>query len=209
MAFKSIDSGVLYSKGRGAARVELRISFAELERWAKRNAVDTQKLLDKSFGKAASGLKRQLVAVMKNGGGVNGVPRFKSYEDFTAEYKRSQHKDADGKIGGVLADDRRIVAFKRGGWQYVGWPDGMENLVEAFQEGRGGSYAEAWLNNKRVRNYLHFTAQIRDVPRSYVHNPRAVLEPHFHDHVVKNLDDWAHKIFYKDLAKQMMEKRGA
>lgn len=208
MAFKSIDSGVLYSKGRGAARVELRISFAELERWAKRNAVDTQKLLDKSFGKAASGLKRQLVAVMKNGGGVNGVPRFKTYEDFTAELRREQGRDPTGPIGGILCDKGNIVAFKRGGWQYVGWPDRMENLVEAFQEGRGGSQSEKWFTDSDYRASWHRQG-IREIPRSYVHNPRAVLEPHFHDHIVKNLDDWAHKIFYKDLAKQMVERRGA
>lgn len=207
--FTAIDTGVLFSKGRGKARVELQISFAELERWAKRNAVDAPKLMHRSFGRACSGLKKQLAVVMQQGGGVNGVPRFKSYEDFTAEYKRSLNKESDGKIGGVLADDRRIVAFRRGGWQYIGWPDRMENLVEAFQEGRGGSYAEEWLNNRRVRHYLHFTAQIRDVPRSYVHNERAVLEPHFHDHVAANLEVWAKNIFYKDLARQMMKARGA
>ena len=208
MAFKSVAGGVMFSKGRGAARVELQISFAELERWAKRNAVDTPKLMNRSFGRACSGLKKQLAVVMRQGGGANGVPQFKTYEDFTAELRREQGRDPTGPIGGILCDKGNIVAFKRGGWQYVGWPDRMENLVEAFQEGRGGPASEKYFSDADYRAAWHRQG-IRDIPRSYVHNERAVLEPHFHDHVAANLTIWAKDIFYKDLARQMMKARGA
>lgn len=207
MAFTATDTGVRISRGRGAAAVALDISFKDLERWAKRNGVDTGKLFKRSLGRACSGLKKQLAQIMQQGGGVNGVPRFKDYEAFTAEYRRETDRDPSGPIGGVLADKRRIVAFKRNGYQVIGWPDAIARLAVSFQDGKGGAEAQAWLENPRVRRWVH-KAGVASVPRQYEHNPRAVIEPYFHEHVKVNLDDWATKIFYKDLARQMQKSGG-
>lgn len=202
MAFKVVDSAVRMSKGRGAAAVSLDISFREIETWAKRNKVDTDRLFRRSFGRACSALKRQLVQIMQQGGGLHGVPKFRDFEDFTKEVRKL--RGIDGRpMGGVLADKARIVAFKRNGYQVVGWPDSMSRLVVAFQDGQGVEKKdEAFTFWPSTRYALHKRG-IRDVPRYYVHNPRPIIEPYWHEHVRLNLDDWATKIYYKDLAKQM------
>lgn len=204
MAYSVTGTGVAISKGRGKAAVSIEVSFKAIENWARRQGIDTPKLLKKSFGKACSGLKKQLVAVMQRGGGDYGVPRFRDYEAFTAEYRRETDRDPTGPIGGILADKNRMAFFRRGGWQYFGWPDELRRVAEAFQEGRGGSEAEGWLQNKRVRAWLHGN-DVNPVPLAYSHNSRMVIKPYFMDHVRRNIDDWAEKIFYKDLAKQMQE----
>lgn len=210
MAFKVVDSAVRMSKGRGAAAVSLDISFREIETWAKRNKVDTDRLFRRSFGRACSALKRQLVQIMQQGGGLHGVPKFRDFEDFTKEL-RTVNK-MSGPMGGILADKGSIVAFKRNGWQVIGWPDGnsgkgakkssLEFLAKAFQDGAGGTYAEAKFTDPQWRAAWHRKG-IAVVPRGYVHNPRPIIEPYWHEHVRLNLDDWATKIYYKDLAKQM------
>lgn len=207
MAISTTGTGVRFSRGRGAAAVALDVSFKDLERWAKRQAINTPRLFRRSFGRACSGLKKQLAQIMRQGGGVQGVPKFRDYEAFTAEYRRETDRDPTGPIGGVLADKRRIVAFKRNGYQVIGWPDELARLALAFQDGRGGAEAQQWLENTRVRRFMH-RAGIASVPTQYVHNPRMVIEPHFHKHVEAHLEEWATKIFYKDLARQMQKAGG-
>lgn len=201
MAVVLTDTGVTLKKGG----VKLDLSFAQLERWAKRMKIDTPRLTARSFGRACSGLKKQLVQVMERGGGIHGVPAFKDYEPFTKELRRNANQDPTGPIGGILAEKYRIVAFKRNGAQIVGWPDKMENLSEAFQEGRGGSRAEAYFEDKDLRRIMHRRAASAEVPRSYVHNPRQVLEPHFREHVAANLIKWAKGAYYKELGRLMLK----
>lgn len=181
------------------------ISFEEIKKWARFNAINEDREWYKAFGRACSGLKRQLAAVMNKGGGVNGVPKFRDYEDFTRELRAL--RGVAGKMGGVLAERGNIVAFKRNGAQIIGWPDGMERVVEAFQDGAGGDIAEAQLADEYWRKRLHQHG-IRIIPRSYAHNPRPVLEPYFHDHVKLNLNDWAEKIYFKQQASRMMKSKG-
>lgn len=207
MAFKVQDSGVLYTKGRGANAVALEISFKRLEAWAKKQKIDTPRLWHRSFGRACAGLKRQLLKVMKAGGGLEGVPKFRDFEDFTKQI-REKRGISSRPMGGILTDKGSIVAFKRpNGDQVVGWPDGMEKLVNAFQEGLGGSVAESWFTDPDLRRSWHRDGY-RDIPPSYVHNSRMILRPYFEDHVKKHLDEWAEKNYFKELARQM-KKQGA
>ena len=149
MAFKLTDTGVDYSRGRGAARVTLSLSFAELEKWAKRQEIDTARLVKRSFGRAAFGLKKKFYDVIKSGGGVFGVPKFKDFDAFTQELRRVTGKSSP--MGGVLADKGNIVAFKRNGYQVIGWPDNLSDVATAFQDGRGGSDAERWFTDPQYR----------------------------------------------------------
>lgn len=55
--FSTSIGSVISKSGRGIGKVVMVVSFVELERWAKRNAIDTAKLIDKSFANACSGLK--------------------------------------------------------------------------------------------------------------------------------------------------------
>lgn len=204
MAYSITDVGVNFSRGKGAAKVSLVISFKELEAWARRQKIDTKRLMQRSFGRACAGLKTKFAQVMAEGGGVCGVPKFKDFEAFT-----KQLRALDGKtgrpMGGVLADKRRIVAFKRNGWQIIGWPDGMQNIAVAWQDGKAADkFGETFLQEPRVRKALHRKG-IRDIPRAYVHNPRRVLPEPFGGFVKEHLEEWARGVFYKNLAKQMMK----
>lgn len=203
MAFKLTGTGVDISSGRGKARVTISVDFTTLENWAKRMQLDTPKLMNRSFGRAASGLKKQFQAVMRQGGGVNGVPKFKSWEDFTIRLREIDPKVY--RMGGTLADPRRIVAFKRGGWQVIGWPDELAEWATKFQDAVGD---QAQLNDPSWRAWAHRETRSADVPRTYVHNPRRVIPEPFGEHVRANLREWARGAYYKELARQM-QKAGA
>lgn len=207
MAYSLTDTGVRISKGRGANAVALELSFADLTKWAKRMQLDTDALFTKSFGPACSAFKKQLAVIMRGGGGEYGVPKFKNWEDFTREM-RSKIRRPFNQMGGVLSDPRRIVSFKRNGAQVIGWPDALCEWALAFQDGTGkanGSNGQADLNSFWWRHRVHKKYGIDDIPRNYVSNPRAVIEPFFHDHVAKNLDEWVHAIYFKKIARKMKE----
>ena len=202
MAFSLTATGVDVSRGRGAARVVLSLSFKDLEKWARRQEIDTARLMQRSFGRAASGLKKKFYDVMKSGGGVCGVPKFKDFDAFTAELRRVTGRSSP--MGGILADKGNIVAFKRNGYQVIGWPDNLEKVATAFQEGRGGSEAERWFTDPSYRRLFHKDG-VRHVPQAYVHNPRMVIPEPFGSYVQQNLEEWARGAFYKELARQMMK----
>jgi len=206
MAYTLTDVGVNFSRGRGAARVSLVISFKELDAWAKRQQVDVPKLMRRSFGRACSGLKKKFGQVIAGAGGVCGVPKFKDFDEFTNELRALGRRN--DPMGGILADKKRIVAFKRGGWQIVGWPDGMADVARKFQDGFGGAESEKFFTDPEWRRVWH-RAGIREIPRAYVHNPRRVLPEPFGEYVKAHLDEWARGAFYKELARQMQKGASA
>lgn len=205
MAIKLTDTGVRISHGRGKAAVGLDVSFKQLERWAKRQRIDTPRLMQRSFGRAAFGLKKKFYDVMRNGGGVNGVPKFKDYDPFTVEYRMNRGVDPHGPIGGILGEKANIVAYKRDGGQVVGWPDKMEDLALKFQDGAGGARSEAFFTVPSQRAIMHRRSRVQDLPRQYAHNPRPVVTPYFENYVERNLIQWAKGAFYKELARQMQK----
>lgn len=205
MGYSVTDSGIEISRGRGKAKVTLDVSFKELERWAKKQRLDTPKLIKRSFGRAASGLRKVFVSVMRNSGGVYGMPKFKDFEAFTLDLRRTYGRTAT--MGGALAEPANIVAFKRNGWQVIGWPDRLQDWSAKFQEGIGGDFSESKFTDPKWRRQLHRDG-IKDVPRAYVHNPRMILPEPFGEVIRKNLYKWARGAFYKDLANQMF-KAGA
>ena len=174
MAYSMTDSGVLAKSGRGKNAVALTISFKEIDRWAARMKKDTKTLWRYSYGRACAGLKKKFVEVMQKSGGVNGVPKFKDFEDFTKTLRAKSGRTAT--MGGVLAEKGSVVAFKRNGRQVIGWPDYLVDTACAFQEGRGGPDAEKYFTDPEWRRSWH-RAGLQDIPRSYVHNERMVIEP--------------------------------
>lgn len=206
MAYSLTDSGVSIRSGRGAKAVEITLSFKEIEAWAKRMRKDTDQLWRLSYGRAVSGLKKKFIEVMTKSGGVYGVPRFKDFEDFTKQYRALRGRNET--MGGVLAERGVIVAFKRNGYQVIGWPDKMETVAESFQEGRGGANAEKWFTDPQWRQSFHRRG-LKDVPMAYVHNERMVIEPYFVQYVRDNLDQWAKSAYFTGLAKLMQGKRDA
>ncbi len=204
MAYSLTDTGVSFTKGRGRNAVAITLSFKEIEAWAKRMRKDTKELWRISYGRAVSGLKKKFVQTVQAGGGVNGVPRFKDFEEFSQTLRAKRGTSA--AMGGVLAEKTNIVAFKRNGAQVIGWPDRMETSARSFQEGRGGVKAEKWFTDAEWRQAWHRQG-IQDIPRSYTHNPRMVIEPYFVDYVKKHMDEWARSAYFTGLAKLMQGRR--
>lgn len=204
MAYSLTDTGVSVVTGRGKSAVAISISFKEIDEWAKRMGKDTKELWRLSYGRACGGLKKKFIAVMAKGGGVEGVPKFKDFEEFTKTLRSMAGKSSP--MGGILADRGSVVAFKRNGRQVIGWPDYMENAATNFQEGKGGPDAEKYFTDRDWRQEWHRQG-VREIPRAYVHNERMVIEPYFVAYVRKYLDEWARGAYYTGLAKLMQGKR--
>lgn len=200
--FKNTGSGVTLSR-RGVG-VILDVSYKSLEAWAKKNGIDEKRLWRRSYGRACNGLKAKFKKIMSHGGGVEGVPKFKDFEAFTTELRTATNRTSP--MGGVLADKRNIVAYKRGDTQYIGWPDRLAEWAVNFQDAKGGAFAEAFLTDDASRHRLHKLG-LQDIPRVYQHNPRRVIPEPFGTYVKKHLEEWAKGSFYKELARQMAKKR--
>lgn len=194
-------SSVTMTRGRGANRtVALEVSFKELEKWASVNKAKTPKLIRQSFKGAVNGLTGKFREIMRKGGGINNVPKFKDFEDFTKSL-REVRGISRRRMGGKLAEKQSITAFKRGGWQYIGWPDRLHEWSAKFQEATGNND----LSNNRFRHWLH-SRGIHDIPHSYTHNPREVVKP-FQKYVDQNLKKWARDILMKTLARQYAKRQ--
>lgn len=152
--YSIFDNGVSIMSGRGANRVSLFVDFKALINWAKKVKVDTVKLMKRSFGRACSGLKKKFIQVVQSSGGVCGVPKFKDFESFTNEL-RTVKGISNRPMGGRLAEKSSVVAYKRNGWQIIGWHDSLMDTALKFQDAFGGAYAEGKLNNNNFRRYLH------------------------------------------------------
>lgn len=125
------SSGVNITSGRGAAKVTIEVSFAELDAWAKKMKIDTEKLMEKSFANACSGLKKKFTSVVQHAGGECGVPKFKDFEEFTNELRQVQ--GISGRLmGGKLADKSSVGAWKKNGWQVIGWKDYLRDTAISF-----------------------------------------------------------------------------
>ena len=201
MAVKLTATGATVTTGKGAAKtVVLEVDFSELIAWAKRTKVEEAKVWRKAYGAALRGLKAKFKKVVSRAGGVEGVPKFKDFEEFTKQLRATNNRTRP--MGGVLADKNRIVSYKLNGWQYIGWPDALASWAVKFQDGAGGSDADNFLNDPKSRHYLHKKG-IRDIPHVYAHNPRRVLPEPFGSYVDKHLETWAEHVFMKELAKLM------
>jgi len=203
MAMNLTDSGVIATAGRGRNKtVVLEVSFKELEAWAKRVQIDERALWRKSYGRACSALKGRFSKIVRNAGGVEGVPKFHDFEAFTNEL-RAKRGTSSRPMGGVLANKANIVSFKRNGWQIIGWPDALAAWAVNYQDAKGGPE----FNDPRTRHAWHKLG-IREIPREYAHNPRRVIPEPFGEQVKKHLQEWARGSYYKELAK-LMQKRSA
>ena len=201
MAITLTDSRATVTAGRGRNKlVVLDVSFAELEKWARKVQIDEARLWRRSYGRAVSGLRAKFRKVITNAGGAEGVPKFRNFEAFTRELRTARNKTAP--MGGTLAEKEHIVGFKRNGWQIIGWPDSLAEWAVKFQDAIGN---ETQLNDPGWRYGVHRSG-VKDIPRNYAHNPRRVIPQPFGDYVDKYLDEWARGAFYKELARLMAKE---
>lgn len=195
-------SGVSLTQGRGKNKaVVLDVSFKELEVWAAKNKANEQKLWERAYNRACKGLRDKFAKVVSSGGGVNGVPKFKDFEDFTRQFRTATNKTTP--MGGVLADKKRIVWQKVNRTTYnIGWIDALKDLAIKFQDSAG---ADGLFTNERSRRWLYGLG-IKPVPTTYTHNPRQIIPEPFGSYVKQYLAEWAKGAYYKDLARQMAKK---
>lgn len=205
MAINLTSTGVDFIHGRGNNKiVTLSMTFKELEDWAKKCGANMDDVIRRSFGRACYGLKKKFQEVIKNGGGVNGVPKWKDFEAFTKELRAVRGSSAP--LGATLAEPHLAVAYKLNGWQIIGWPDKLETWSVKFQDG-GDAKAEEDLADNSWRASIHRKG-IRHIPRTYAHNPRRVMPEPFGSYVDAHLDEWANGAMYKGLAKMFQKYAG-
>lgn len=133
---------------------------------------------------------------MKHAGGVVGVPKFKTFEEFTNKL-RKVNNILLRPMGGVLANPKQIVAYKKNGYQIIGWGDHLKEAAIKFQDGIGN---DNYFNDNATRHWLHKRG-IHDIPRTYTHNPRRVIPEPFGSYVNEHLQEWTKGAYYKELAR--------
>jgi len=199
------NGNVTLTQGRGRNKaVVLDVSFKELEVWAARNGIDEKKTWNKAWNRAMSTLRSRLQKVITGAGGYDGVPKFTDFEQFTNELRAATNRTTP--MGGVLAAKKVIIWEKIGKKYYIGWLDRLADWAVKFQDGEPGYNSEWYFTSPEGRHLMHEKG-IKNVPDSYIRNPRRVLPEPFGTHVDKYLPEWAQGAFYKDLAKQMAKKR--
>lgn len=131
-----------------------------------------------------------------------GVPKFKDFEAFTNEL-RQVNGTSNRPMGGKLAEKSSVGAWKKNGWQVIGWKDFLAGYAVKFQDAIDDGASDA-LNDNSYRHFLHVKG-IKDIPRTYVKNTRQVIPEPFGEYVKEHLEEWARGSFYKSLAKQMQK----
>lgn len=134
------------------------------------------KTMRAAFGAAAKRARRRLVKVMRQAGGVYGVPAMAPHNEISTYLRPGQ------KMGGMLAEPNYIVMFKRSpDEQVIGWPDssakppkskgkfvGLSEWARKFQE------AETRPMKDWERDYL-LRRGIFHVPGTYSRPERDVI----------------------------------
>ena len=73
-------------------------------------------------------------------------------------------------IPGSIEPEKIIALAERNGYQIIGWKDYLKEVAIRFQDG-GSAADDKWFSDPVYRRAWHRQG-IRDVPRSYAHNPR-------------------------------------
>lgn len=173
--------------------LELHLDSSQLAQF-RRMAVMFPRQANYAMGRVAFNLRSKMRAAMRRGGGTADVPAFAPHHPLT-NLLRKPHK-----LGGVLAESNRIVMFRRGSTQVIGWPDSLSQWGEWFQtaEDRPTTALERRIQHQR-------TPAGTPIPKAYSRPARPVVDPlvdrnkqHFGRWMLEELT----KQIDKELAKQ-------
>ena len=188
MAVKLSDFGATVTTGRGAAKtVILEVDFKALERWARRMKIDEARVWRKAYGSAIRSLRSKLQKVVSRAGGVEGVPKFRDFEEFTRQLRAANNRTKP--MGGVLAEKGRIVAYKQNDYQIIGWPDALAKWAVKFQEADTHPFTDAqrhWMERRGVK----------DIPTTYSRPDRDVINS-FSANLAREWPDMVRAMFEK------------
>ncbi len=117
-----------------------------------------------AFGAAATRAQNRLRKVMRQAGGVYGVPRMAAHHEISTYLRPGQ------KMGGILAEKHVIVKYKvDADTQYIGWPDGLARWASNFQDQATRPFTDG------QRRWMHHKG-LRDVPTTYQRPERDVID---------------------------------
>lgn len=143
-----------------------------------------------AFGAAAKRARKRLVKVMRQAGGVYGVRGMPPHHEISTYLRPGQ------KMGGVLADDKRIVMFKRNpDEQVIGWPDALAKWAVKFQEANTHAMTDG------ERGYLRGRG-VRDIPAMYSRPDRDVINS-FAENLAREWPDMVRAMFEKYYSSRM------
>ena len=203
MTWATTATGVVATAGRGRNKaIVFEVDFSTLDRWAQKMKFNMPRYTEQAHAVAAKTLSKKFAKVITRAGGVEGVPKFKDFEEFTKQL-RAARGETNKPMGGVLADKSVVVFYKKNGWWIVGWPDRLAQWAVKFQDG-GDARAESDFTDPKFRHWMHVKG-IKDVPTAYVHNPRKVLPDPFGTYVDQHMDEWAKAILYTQLARRFQK----
>ena len=118
-----------------------------------------------AFGAAAKRARRRFQKLMRAGGGMYGVSPLAPHHSISTYLRPGQ------KMGGRLADRRRIVMFKRSpDEQVIGWPDALAKWAVRFQDASTRAMTKGEIDYLRGRG-------LRGVPSTYSRPDRDVVNP--------------------------------
>lgn len=186
--------------------VEIRISMKEIERRMRRMRDKLPKLRERAFKVQMGTILKQMQKAMASGGGVYGVPRFKEYESFTKDLRKAYGRDANGPIGGNLANKHMfrydaLTPFSSTRPKVrIGWLKGCEDSAMKFQLGQGNTPDP--FTDRQQRHQWHRVLATDELPDHYVHNQRQLIIP-FERHVTENLQKWIDGYVRKTLANKI------
>lgn len=118
---------------------------------------------------AAKHAQNKLKAVLREGGGCEGVPGYAGHSELT-RVKLGRSK----RVGGVLANARQIVRFKRGEGWVVGWPDALAGWAGGWQRAESYPFTEA---QKAALHREYRTLDGFHIPSYYDRPARPIIAP--------------------------------
>ena len=206
MALKHLSDGSYLHTLKGSG-VAIRISMPQIEKRMRRLSADLPKLRARSLKTIAGNILKTMRKTMRVRGGLNGVPAFQDFEDFTKELRAIEGRSSR-PMGGVLAENKMVryealtpFSSPRPSIR-IGWQDFLSDVAVKFQLGAGGQDAEARFTDKGWRAAYHRKG-IADVPRAYVHNPRPFMDEFDRGYVKPNLQKWVDGYVRRTLANQI------
>lgn len=160
----------------------------EITKESRRRLRDLEKRYPKTmrsaFGAAAKHARNRFAKVMRQAGGAYGVPQMAPHHEISKTLRPKQ------RMGGVLADNRRIVMYKPSpDTQYIGWPDALAKWASRFQESATSTFTPG------TRRWMH-TRGVRVVPQVYQRPERDVVQS-FADHLAGEWPDMVLAMFDK------------
>ena len=149
--------------------IQIQLEFTgESRRHLARLERETPRTFRAAHAAAATRAQNRLRKVMRQAGGVYGVPTFAPRHQMTLLLRPGR------QAGGLLADKGMIVKFRRGDGQVIGWVDRVAQWASCYQ-GAARYEFEPW--QKRSLHADNRSLDGYHIPAYYDRPARKVIDP--------------------------------